>query len=151
MPGPGLFRCVDPLYEPLVSSGVEADVEVIAPTADGVAEIDRLSGTLRMDEVRFGYLIPAVFPSKRSQEGVRGPAAVDHERINGFSNLLEHVRTQKEVYEFKALSSTPQNGVEGVNSLRSAHTHLFPPNEVKLGQSGDAIDARIHLQTKLPR
>ncbi|GAF97111.1 unnamed protein product, partial [marine sediment metagenome] len=30
------------------------------------------------------HVIPVVFPSKRTQKGVRGPAAVDNQCIDGF-------------------------------------------------------------------
>jgi hypothetical protein len=79
----------------LVSNSVEANVEVIASATDSIAEINGFPDPFRMNQIGFGHVIPAILPSKRSKEGVRGPAAVDHERINGFSNLLEHVRTHK--------------------------------------------------------
>ncbi len=98
-----------------------------------------------MDQIGLRDVIPTLFPSKRSKEGVRGPAAVDHERIDRFSNLLEHVRTRRQVYENILGVSIGQDGMKSINRLGAAHADLFPPNQVKFGQPGDAIDARIHL------
>jgi hypothetical protein len=100
-----------------------------------------------MDQIRLCDVISMLFPSECPKEGVRGPAAVDHERINGFSNLLVHVRTHDVVYGSLWTSSTRENRMERVNGLGATHADLFPANKVKFGQSRHAIYARIHLQT----
>jgi hypothetical protein len=71
---------------------------MIASTADGVAENDCFAHPFWMNQIRLCHVISMLFPSECPKEGVRGPAAVDHERINGFSNLLIHVRTHDVVY-----------------------------------------------------
>ncbi len=118
---------------------------MITPTTDCVAQVHGFSHPFRVNQIGRGHIISTLFPSECPKEGVRGPAAVDHERIDGFSNLLEHVRTQHAVYEIFDKSSTLENRMKGVNGLRAAHADLFPSNEVKFGQSRHAIDARIHL------
>ncbi len=139
------MRCIDSFQSPLIPGGIEADVEVIASTADRVAKVHGFSHPFRVNQIGRGHIISALFPSECPKEGVRGPATVDHERIDGFSNLLEHVRTQRVVYDMYKRSSTTENRMKGVNGLRAAHADLFPSNEVKFGQSCHAIDARIHL------
>lgn len=128
---------------------MEADIEVIAPTADRVAQKDGVSHTFRVNEVRGCDVVSLSLPSKGLKEGVRGPAAVDHKRINGFSYLLEHGRTQKQVYEMSRGSSTGQDGVNSVNSLGAAHADLYSANQVEFGQPCDAINARVHLQPQV--
>ena len=87
----GSSRCIHRFQSPLISGGVEADVKVIAPTADCIAEEHGFSYPFRMNQIGLRDVISMLVPSKRSKEGVRGPAAVDHERIDGFSNLLKHL------------------------------------------------------------
>lgn len=106
---------------------------MIASTADRVAQVHGFSYPFRVNQIGRGHVISALVPSECPKEGVRGPAAVDHERIDGFSNLLKHVRTQRVVYGMYKRSSTTENRMKGVNSLRAAHADLFPSNEVKFG------------------
>ncbi len=82
---------IDGFQAPLISGGVEADVKVIAPPADCITENHGLSYPFRMNQIYRGYVISMLFPSECPKEGVRGPAAVDHECIDGFSNLLKHL------------------------------------------------------------
>ena len=105
----GLARRIDGLQMPLIPGGIEADVKVITPTTDCVAEMHGFSYPFRVNQIGRGHVIPTLVPSKRPKEGVRGPAAVDHERIDGFSNLLEHVRTRGSVYEMFSEVSTSKN------------------------------------------
>jgi len=105
----GLTRCIDGLQAPLIPCGIEADVEVIASTADCVAQVHGFSHPFRVNQIGRSHIISTLFPSECPKEGVRGPAAVDHERIDGFSNLLEHVRTQHAVYEIFDNPSTLEN------------------------------------------
>ncbi len=105
----GLVRCIDGFQSPLIPGGIETYVKVIAPTTDCVTENHGFTHPLRVNQIGRGYVISTRIPSKRSKEGVRGPAAVDHERIDGFSNLLEHVRTQRVVYDMYKRASTAEN------------------------------------------
>ena len=105
----GLARRINAHQFPLIPGGIETDVEVITSTADCVTENHGFTHPLQMNQIGRGYVISTRIPSKRSKEGVRGPAAVDHERIDGFSNLLEHVRTHKAVYEMLGGRSIAKN------------------------------------------
>ncbi len=105
----GLVRCIDGFQSPLIPGGIEADVKVIAPTTDCVTENHGFSHPFRVNQIGRGHIISTLFPSECPKEGVRGPAAVDHERIDGFSNLLEHVRTQRVVYDMYKRASTAEN------------------------------------------
>jgi len=87
----GLARCIDGLQNPLTPGGIETDVKMITSTTDRVAEVHGFSHPLWVNQIDRGHVISTRVPSKRSKEGVRGPAAVDHKRIDGLSNLLKHV------------------------------------------------------------
>lgn len=104
-----LARCIDGFQTPLISGGIEPDVEMIASTTDCVTENYSFAHPFWMDQIGLCDVISMLFPSECPKEGVRGPAAVDHERINGFSNLLAHVRTHDVVYEPSWPSSTGEN------------------------------------------
>ena len=104
-----LARRIDGFQLPLIPSGIEADVKMIASTTDCVTENHDFAYPFRMDQIGLRDVISMLVPSECPKEGVRGPAAVDHERINGFSNLLVHVRTQHAVYEIFGETSIDKN------------------------------------------
>ena len=104
-----LARRIDGFQLPPIPSGIEADVKVITSAADCVAKEHGFSHPFRMDQIGLRDVISMLFPSECPKEGVRGPAAVDHERINGFSNLLVHIRTQHVVYEIFGETSIDKN------------------------------------------
>ena len=121
---------------------------MVAATTDCVAEDDGLAHSLWMNQVRLRDIVSALLPTEGPKEGVRGPAAVDHKRIDRFSDFLIHIsHTERSVRLFRR-SSTRQYGVKRVNGLGAAHADLFPSNQVKFGQSGHAIDTGIHLDTQ---
>lgn len=64
---------------------------MIASTTDCIAEVDGFSHPLGVDQIDLCHVISMLVPSECPKEGVRGPAAVDHERIDRFSNLLKHI------------------------------------------------------------
>ena len=140
-----LVRRIDGFQTPLIPGGIEANVEAITSTTDCVTEEYGFSHPFRVNQIDLGHVISMLVPSECPKEGVRGPAAVDHERIDGFSNLLEHVRTHRVVYEILSEASITKNRMKGVNGLGAAHADLFSSNEVKFGQSRHAVDARIYL------
>ena len=105
----GLARRIDGFQTPLIPSRIEADVKMVASAADCVAEEHSFPHPFRVHQIGLGYIISTLLPSKCPKEGVRGPAAVDHERIDGFSNLLEHVRTHCVVYEMLRGKSIRKN------------------------------------------
>jgi hypothetical protein len=106
---PRLPRCIDGFQLPLIPGGIEANVEVIATAADRVAENHVFSHPFWVYQIDLGYVISTLVPSECPKEGVRGPAAVDHKHIDGFSNFLEHVRTHRAVYEILRETSIAKN------------------------------------------